>query len=400
MQYSVIKNRKAIVIGCHTGGYGVMRALYYKNFYIIALAHDKNDVGMVSDFVSERHWIPHPLLEEKKFLDFLWNKRYKWRDSLIYENDDNAAVVLSKNKSRLSKYYFIQTAEWPVLSQFIEKSRAHKLAKKCNVPHPKSFVPKSLNDVQKHKNDTFYPCILKPVKGHEFVNRFHTKNFKVYDEQTLLEKLEQCQQYNLEVMVQEIIPGRDDTILKSMGYVQKNGQMTKLFFYKKLRQHPPQFGVMRVGQSQPVNSEVEDLSKRLLYESNFRGIFTVEFRKDPRDNLLKLMEVNVRMPRMNWLATYSGINFPWLMYKDLVLKKNVDFTHYNPNMYWIELMTDLMNSIFNHNKESYQLGEYLRPYQTKRKTFAVLNTEDISPFLKYMWIIPDKIKRNIIGLLK
>ena len=44
----------------------------------------------------------------------------------------------------------------------------------------------------------------------------------------------------------------------------------------------------------------------------------VEFREDARrSGALKLIEVNVRMPRINWLPTVCGVNFPVLAYRDL-----------------------------------------------------------------------------------
>ena len=89
------------------------------------------------------------------------------------------------------------------------------------------------------------------------------------------------------------------------------------------------------------------------------------------------MEVNVRMPRNNMLAFASGVNFPWIIYMDLVENKQIEVNSYRRNVYWIELYTDVYNSLFNANKENYTLLDYIKPYLTNKKVFAVFSIKDI-----------------------
>ena len=159
-------------------------------------------------------------------------------------------------------------------------------------------------------------------------------------------------------------------------------------FYDKVRQNPPQFGVMRVGVSRDRNPEVEELSHRLLSDTGLTGVCTVEFRRDSRDNRLKLMEVNVRMPRMNWLATVCGRNFPWIAYADIVERTPADAAQYTSGLYWIELWADVWNSIVHHRQEMLSLREYLEPYSADRRTFAVWHARDPVPFLKQTFTLP------------
>lgn len=379
--------KKAIVLGHDVGGIGVVRALAMKGIYVIA-THDRFASGYASKYVSERDYIPHSREHEKKFIDFLVSNSNKWRGALLLDTDDDVAVSISKNKKELAKYYKIVTADWDILRKFIEKKETFRLSQECNVPHPKTLLPKTLMELTHKKNDIEYPCILKPVLGHEFTRKFHTKNFKVSDDTELLDKFKLCLESGTEVMVQEIIPGPDTSIYKCMVYVNSRGEMSSIFFYNKIRQNPPQFGMMRVGISQGRNEEVAQLSERLLKHSNFKGVCTVEFKKDARDNQLKLMEVNVRMPRMNWLATYCGVNFPWIIYADLVENQQIEVKEYKKNVYWIEFLADIKNSILHHNKENFRLHEYLKPYASKNKTFAVLSKNDLKPFLLKLMLAP------------
>jgi predicted ATP-grasp superfamily ATP-dependent carboligase len=143
---------------------------------------------------------------------------------------------------------------------FIEKEETHKLAQQCAVPHPKGYLPKTLVELYGIKDKIKYPLILKPVIGHEFKSRFNKKNFEINDERELFEKFTLCLECGLEVICQEIIPGPDTNIYKMLTYVNSRGSMSAKFFYRKVRQNPPGFGVMRVGVSEDRNLEVERLS--------------------------------------------------------------------------------------------------------------------------------------------
>jgi predicted ATP-grasp superfamily ATP-dependent carboligase len=209
---------------------------------------------------------------------------------------------------------------------------------------------------------------------------FHAKNFEVNSDRELNEKFKLCVDAGQPMILQEIIPGPDDNLYKMQGYVNSQGDLVGRFFYRKLRQHPPQFGIARVGISTDRHSEVERLTEELLTRANYRGYFSNEFKLDPRDDQLKLIENNCRMPRSGMLAIACGINFPWLIYQDLVLNQPCDVTHYKIGTYWIDFWTDLYNSLFRRKKEEIQLREYLAPYFARDKVFSDLNLEDLKPF--------------------
>ena len=386
-------SNKVIVLGCHVGGLGVIRALGPHHCRIIAATYNKTDFAYVSRYVSERICLPHPRYEEEDFVDYLLEKGPEWNGSLILESEDVAAVALSKNKDRLSRYYRIASADWPVLKLFIEKKETYDLAASCGVPHPKTFTPASMEEFERDAEGLMYPCILKPVYSQEFVYRFNVKNFHVGDPDQLKEKLRLCLDENHPVMVQEIIPGPDTEIYRLQTYVNRKGKMSARFFNRKIRQNPPQFGVMRVGVSTDRNPDVEALTERLIRASGYRGFVNAEFRKDPRDGLLKLMEVNVRMPRTSWMAVSCGVNFPWIMYKDLVCNEQIYVQGYAVGKYWIELYSDLLNTLLRRKREDFTLADYIRPYLAKKKAFAVMSLEDSKPFLKYLHVVPRILAR-------
>ena len=87
------------------------------------------------------------------------------------------------------------------------------------------------------------------------------------------------------------------------------------------------------------------------------------------------------MPRSGMLAIASGVNFPWLIYQDLVLNQQCDIADYKVGTYWIDFWTDIYNSIFRRKKEKIRFRDYIGPYFAKNKVFSDLNFEDLNPFL-------------------
>lgn len=385
--------KKAIVIGCHVCGLGVIRSLGLMGFQIIAMSYDRTDFGHASKYVYERVKIPHPRIEEKEFIDFLIKNSYRWSEALIFDTNDDVAVSISKNKAELANYYKTIAPEWEILRKFIEKPETYRLAEKCNIPYPRTFLPKTLDELYKMKNGITYPCILKPVLGHEFASKFNSKNFEVNNHNELLSKFELCLKSGSKVMVQEIIPGPDSNIYECAVYVNSGGYINARFLDRKIRQNPPKFGIARVAISQNRIQELEEFTEKLLKEADFRGIAQAEFKEDPRDNQFKLLEINGRIFRSNWLATYCGINFPWIIYMDLVEKEQVKVTDYKKEVYWIELYQDILNSILHHNRENLRFRDYISPYLSKNKIFAVISNEDFIPFLKQISLLPIKYYR-------
>ncbi len=374
---------KVLVIGCNTGGLAVIRAfLDAEDVQVIALSHSRREVGLASRYVSEIVMMPHPGDDEQGFIDLLLARGERWRGALIIEVGDYLATALAKHKRVLSQYYRMATPDWDCLRLFVDKAETRALAQRIGVDHPRVFAPQSVEHARSMQHDIRYPALVKPISSHEFVRATGFKNFEVNSGSELMERLRYCWQARQPVIVQEVVPGPETNLERVHLYVNSKGRIAAQFFHRKIRQHPPGFGVMRVGLSTPPNSDVELLAGRIVAGSNYRGFCSIEFKRDPRDGALKLIEVNARMPRSAAFPIACGVNFPWLMYKDLVHNEQIEVTQHAAGLYWIELLPDLFNMLFNRRRERFTWREYLRPYLARRRHFAVLDWRDPLPFLK------------------
>ena len=352
------------------------------NFDVIAMTHSMSEIGCASRYVSQLVQMPHPGESEKAYIDFLLENGPKWQGSLMLETGDYMAVALSRHKEVLSDYYRMVTPPWSVLACYLEKDALYRLADACEVPHPLSLSPHSLEDLEKVQEKLLFPCIVKPVNSHEFVKHFGTKMFHAHSYGELVPLYKKANKAGFKVVVQEIIPGPESNFERLQAYVNSKGVMAARFFNAKIRQHPPNFGVMRIGKSMPENEEVERLTRRILQQGGYKGYCSAEYKRDPRDNKLKLIEINVRMPRSGWLAIQAGVNFPYIIYKDLVEDVQLEYGDYNKDLYWIECHTDWMNILKNRAQEPFAFSDYVKPYFASNKAFAVWDSHDIGPFVR------------------
>jgi predicted ATP-grasp superfamily ATP-dependent carboligase len=118
-------------------------------------------------------------------------------------------------------------------------------------------------------------------------------------------------------MVQELVPGGDDTLYTVGSYLAQDGRALGVFCGRKLRQTPPGIGTCRVGEAVWVD-EVVHAALRLLRAFGYFGLSQVEFKRDARDGRYRLMEINPRLWQWHGLAAACGVDLPSIAYADLV----------------------------------------------------------------------------------
>ncbi len=369
---------KVIALGCNPGGLSVIRSFGTKGIHVIAMTHNRADCGTASRYASEVAWCPDP--QDTEALANYLVENEQWHGAYICETGDYFAVALSEHKARLSQYYTIATAEYSMLRNFIEKAETYTRAAECGVPHPRTVEPKTMEELAQYEGELQFPCIIKPVLSHEFVAYFKTKAFIVEDFAELSERFAQVLEAKQPVVVQEIIPGGEHLLERVQMYINSKGEAAFEFFNNKVRQSPPKFGVMRVGVATDQNPVVQEQAKRLMAHVGYQGYCSVEFKRDLRDNKLKLIEVNARLPRNVGLSIGAGIDVPWIIYNDLVKDNQIHVDDYK-RVYWIEELTDIVNLIVRDDKSEFKLGEFLKPYFSPH-VFGVLWLRDPAPFFK------------------
>jgi predicted ATP-grasp superfamily ATP-dependent carboligase len=370
---------KAIIVHAHTAGLGVIRALGEMNVPVTVMHYENIEIGHLSRFVNEKIRVPDPRASEKDFIDTILDQAKKLKGGLLLPCNDYTVVAISRHKKKLEKFYKVAIPEWEITRKTIIKKYTYDLAEKLGVPFPKTCVLKSEEDIKKVNSHISYPCIMKPCEGHKFYDTYGKKMVMVKNEQELMDSYNKVSGLGLDVMAQEFIPGDDSHGVNYNSYFWEGAPLAE-FTAEKVRSAPPFLGFPRVVISKDL-TDVVALGRRLLRGIGFYGYSCMEFKRDARNGIYKLMEVNPRNNLSTSLAVTCGINFPWMIYRHLLFDEIITVNQPKQNVYWIDIVKDVVHSIRYRREERYRLSHYLRPY-VSRKVFAVFRLDDPLPFIK------------------
>jgi predicted ATP-grasp superfamily ATP-dependent carboligase len=295
---------------------------------------------------------------------------------LLIPTSDETLCAVSRHKSALEAYYIVACTDWAITQQFIDKKRTYALAESIGIAAPRTAVPHSAEEVEIFSHKIEYPCLVKPCQSHLYFERFRRKMVRVENFDQMHAAWSEAFQVGLETMLQELIPGDDAQGVNYNSYMW-DGEPLAEFTAAKVRNAPPELGSPRVVVSRHI-PEVLEPGRSILKAMGFQGYSCTEFKKDIRDGVYKLMEVNGRHNRSGMLAVSCGVNFPWLQYRHLVLGEKPSRCDYRTDVYWIDILRDLGFSLKCFRSEGYSLAEYLHPYRSPH-IFAVLDGNDPKP---------------------
>jgi predicted ATP-grasp superfamily ATP-dependent carboligase len=163
---------------------------------------------------------------------------------------------------------------------------------------------------------SFY--FLKPIDSQTFLARFGRKGIRVSTVEEARQWLDVLHAAGVSVVLQEYIPGSADEHFFIDGYADHGGVVKALFARRRQRMYPLDFGYSTAMVSVPL-SAVEaavDCVLRVLAAADYRGIFSVEFKRDRRDGLFRLLEINARPWWFVDFATRCGVDVCRMAYDD------------------------------------------------------------------------------------
>jgi len=110
---------------------------------------------------------------------------------------------------------------------------------------------------------------------------------------------------------------------------------------------------------------------------NFTGIVEVEFKRDPRDGKLKLLDINPRVWRWISLGHRAGVDFPYLLYR-LSRGERIDSVKGVAGARWVRMATDVLAAAQERWQGSITLRGYLESLHPPLE-FSILADDDLLP---------------------
>ena len=280
------------------------------------------------------------------------------------------------------------------------KQSFYDVAKKNNIPTPRTFSPTAIENIDSIGDIIEYPCVIKPAYGYLY-KYLHFKALLAKSRFELIENYKKLANYSNDLVIQEIIPGNDDLQFSLATYFNRNSLPLATFTSRKIRQLPPRFGTGTfVGSC--LEPTIVKLGTSFLRKLNYRGIAEIEFKKDPRDGRFKMIEVNTRIWTQNNLAERSGIDLPYIAYVDILGGKAERRSQTKQSIKWVNLCDDFLacfGSLGYFNRGEITPSIWLKSLISK-KEHAVFAVDDMRPFMKASQVFLSRLKKGMINRIK
>ena len=369
----------AIILGGRIMGLAAIRSLAKREINTILVYHDTKDFATHSKYLTKKIKLSHPEKQEEKFIESIINLSKKYSDAIIYPTEDEYLIALSKNKPKLKNYFRIACNDFEIINKLVNKKLVYDLADLHNIPCPKHITTKDDKEATEFAEKIGYPCLVKPSQSHAYFHYFRKKMAKVIKSEDLISELKKANSQNLEVMIQEFIPGPDSSNYSYWGY-RTNRKFYSEATARKVRNDPPETGSPRVQVTKNI-PELIPAARKILDALEYEGYGNVEFKFDPKSGEYKFMEINPRINRCIQQAIKGGIDYPFIIYDHMVNNKLPAKAECEENIYWIDWAKDFVRSIQFRRKEKYSLKQLIQPYLNKH-AFGVFDFKDPMPFIK------------------
>jgi D-aspartate ligase len=367
-----------VTTGAAANSLGVLRAFGRRGIPVVYLDPGGLDIVRYSKYITKRLKSQNSMESETKFVKVLLELGKQTNGQMmIIPTGDSDVLALSKHKRELEKYYYLPVPTFETVQKLVNKKTFYKLLLKLGIPHPKTYFPESLAELRATVLEIDYPCIIKPVYSLPFIAEFGTKNFVIHSPQELFQAIDRLRGKNLEVMIQELIPGNE--IYMFYTYFNRKSEPVAVCGYDKLRQFPNNFGSGSFCKSSWRSSPVKECIE-LLKGIEYQGFAEPELKKDPKDGKYKLLEINARTTTQNRLAAACGADIEYISYLDAVGQlMNKPFS-FRINTFWIDDFNDLFSCLKQLKRGELDVREIIRSFMPP-KVHSELAWDDPAPFI-------------------
>jgi D-aspartate ligase len=276
---------------------------------------DRRDPVRVSRACSAFYEIPNGPRLTERYLEWL---EHGPRGAVILPCDDESLELVARHRAQLEEWGYLPVeADDDVLLAMLDKERTYELSRAAGVPTPATRTVRTRAEAEDAAVTFDYPCALKPLQSHLFAQAVKSITKKLYvaeSPEELLAFFDQAQAMGVEMLVTDIVPGRDEDFCSFYSYLLPDGtplfQLTK----HKLRQYPIGFG-LTCYQETVWEPEVAEVGMAFFKGVGLRGVGNVEFKRDPRDGQWKVIECNHRFTLANEIIRLAGVDVPVIAYR-------------------------------------------------------------------------------------
>jgi len=355
---------------------GVARSLGRRGIPVWIINQGGHLVASASRFVRRR--LPWPAADDRTRVDYLLAlcATHRLNGWLLVPTDDYTVGLQSNHHRALASHYQLTVPAWENLRWACDKWLLHQFAKKLQVHQPWTACPSSREEVA--KMDCPFPVILKPALRLRPSNLAIPKAWLAMDRKSLLRRYDEASAllFPENLIIQEIVPGGGEAQF-SYAALCRDGCSLASLVARRTRQFPRDFGQLSTYVETVDAPEIIEPAERLLSALRFTGLAEVEFKKDPRDGEIKVLDINPRVWGWHTLSKRAGVDFPYLLWL-LAKGEPVPRSRGRAGERWVHWTADLRMAVEEALAGRLALRDYLRSLRGSLES-AIFSWDDPLP---------------------
>jgi len=238
------------------------------------------------------------------------------RPALIPSSDQDVDWVMAHASALSDRFALLPAHADGSAAAIMDKAQFYALCDAHGVAYP-ALHETTADRLAALEAQVSLPAMVKPAEIHHIKTEMAGRKLWLAEAPGDLARIAKQVPANAgTLLLQEIVPGPESEITLACLYRARDGAVHQAFTARKLRQYPPGFGSAALVQSHPEPDTLE-ITTRLLDAVGYCGIAASEFKRDPRDGRLKIIEINVRPSLWFSVATAAGRRPSWAAVADL-----------------------------------------------------------------------------------
>jgi D-aspartate ligase len=299
----------------------------------VSVCGPRDCIAFRSRFCRARYAVPDGVAPGEYWSELLLGAgRPELRGSVVFGCSDDALEFLAAHQHELERDYLVEESLPRLRLALLDKQRTLELARSVGVPTPRFWSVSSREDVDQVRGDVGYPVLIKPIHSHVFQQRFGGRKFFTAESfEDLAARAQLVLDAGLSFMVCEFIPGPDSLLSSYYTYLDREGRALFHFTKRVFRRSP----VNRGGASYHITEwipETAALGEKFFRGVGLLGLGNVEFKRDPRDGELKIIESNARFTAAHELMVRCGMETDWIVYCHLTRRARPAIGSYREHM--------------------------------------------------------------------
>jgi predicted ATP-grasp superfamily ATP-dependent carboligase len=298
---------------------------------------------------------------------------------VLVAGSDQWALLIAAHEHRLRDVFRFPEVPAGLVRELTSKVGRHDLARRHGLPTPLVRRPASVEEAVRVAGEMGLPVVLKSVRS-----RPGQELALASDADELVERFVAMGGPG-EVVLQELVPGDDGDVWMYNGYFDSSSRCLASFTGRKIRQVPAGLGLCTAGVCQH-NRELAAQVEAFLRSIGYRGLVDIDFRRDPRDGLYKVLDVNPRLGgAFRLFVDGAGLDVVRAMYLDLT-GRPVPACGRNDGRKWLVESGEVIALRRYRRERGLTIAGWVRSLRGLQEA-ATFSASDPLPFLVAMWVL-------------